>query len=216
MQTFREYLKEKRKEFDLTQIQLAETLDLKLASYKTYERKGHGVWISEKMVKRLLEKAPHMFKEEDFKEFRVKDNPKYKNKTCSIFRCFNKTVSKGMCESHYREVLKYGKIREPSEKRAPKGSGHLDKSGYVRKAREDGSQTFEHRLVMEKHLGRRLKKHENVHHINGIKNDNRLENLELWTRPQPTGLKFEDKIKDCISFLEENGYEVLLKEKNGK
>lgn len=58
---------------------------------------------------------------------------------------------------------------------------------------------LEHIVVMENHLGRELLPGENIHHINGIRHDNRLENLELWLRPQPTGIR----AKDAVSWAKE-------------
>lgn len=87
------------------------------------------------------------------------------------------------------------------------GKGCLTKSGY-RVFRKNGKNILEHVLVMSDHLGRPLEKHESVHHKNGIRDDNRIENLELWSKSQPPGQRVEDKIKWCIEFLNEYKYDV--------
>lgn len=53
---------------------------------------------------------------------------------------------------------------------------------------------MEHRIIMERELGRELLPHENVHHINGVRDDNRPENLELWSTSQPSGQRVVDKV----------------------
>ena len=57
-----------------------------------------------------------------------------------------------------------------------------------------GKYVFEHILVAEEMLGRYLLPDERIHHRNGVRDDNRPENLELWTRPQPAGIRVSDAI----------------------
>lgn len=61
---------------------------------------------------------------------------------------------------------------------------------------------LQHREVMETALGRKLLPHENVHHVNGVRSDNRIENLELWSTSQPAGQRVEDKLKWAKQMLD--------------
>jgi len=114
--------------------------------------------------------------------------------------CHVSTIKRGLKRFNI-PIMTYG------EKRKGKRGIHfingisINSYGYIKIfmpghpfAMERGKYVFEHRLVMEKYLGRYLKPEEVVHHINGIKTDNRIENLKLF-KNSSDHTKYHAKIK---------------------
>ena len=133
-------------------------------------------------------------------------------KPCAHAGCPSKSYTRGLCSNHYQRMrARAGGTLE--RVRQPFGAWCINSKGYVvRKILIDSdgrASEFQHRVVMADKLGRDLLPHENVHHINGVRNDNRLENLELWSTHQPYGQRVDDKIDWAIELLRTYRPEVL-------
>jgi len=114
-------------------------------------------------------------------------------------------VKCGYCLSNFETTpsrLKLGKARFCSKDcyDAVRGCDGKTKDGYIR-ITVNGKVVMEHRHIMAQHLGRDLYPHEQVHHLNGQRDDNRLENLELWSKSQPSGQRVNDKLAWAYNFI---------------
>jgi hypothetical protein len=115
---------------------------------------------------------------------------------CKVEGCERSSICKDFCNLHYSRWKKTGDPGPAGLKKRPIGRIWTDeKSGY----QYQGNRLY-HRAVMERMLGRTLEEGETVHHKNGIRDDNRPANLELWVKTQPTG----QRVTDLIAFVVEH------------
>lgn len=136
--------------------------------------------------------------------------------TCLVEGCSGKHRSGGFCTSHLWQVQKSKNPTPRLVRRVTPGEWGRwarTKGGYVVRYRSLGrvdgrtiaERQFQHRVVMEEKIGRPLRSEETVHHRNGVRDQNNIENLELWSTSQPSGQRVVDKVawaKELLALYE--------------
>lgn len=134
---------------------------------------------------------------------------------CIVPECGKNAIGggSGYCGSHFRRFRRYGDplAGGPFQGKTGKDQWHVTNNGYVWRYSPKDTQAnpngfvYQHRFVMAQVLGRNLLPSETVHHKNGVRHDNRPENLELWSKSQPAGQRVVDLVawaKELLSLYE--------------
>lgn len=128
-----------------------------------------------------------------------------KRRICSVQGCSKRSRAHGLCPTHSWHRKKYGNpLAGPVRPNRGKGQQYSALGYLMRYVPEHPSAdahgyVMAHRLVMEAHLGRFLKKAEIVHHKNRNILDNSIENLELMSQAQHARLHLKGKKKEAIT-----------------
>lgn len=131
-----------------------------------------------------------------------------KIKECAVPGCRRSSHARGLCNTHLDRLRNQGDVMADTPIREVEGIGHMN-HGYrivpvpvsLRRLIGGESSAPEHRLVMAVFLQRPLRPDEFVHHRNGVRTDNRIENLELWSVMQPKGQRVHDKVEYAVETL---------------
>jgi hypothetical protein len=119
---------------------------------------------------------------------------------CSFAACRKPVKERGLCTGHAQQERRGIPLR-PLRYCKPNGTGSVNREGY-KTIWERKKVRLEHRVVMERHLGRELVAGETVHHKNGNRLDNRIENLELWAGgSHRQGSRVTDRVEDALRVL---------------
>lgn len=136
------------------------------------------------------------------------------SKACSVDACEKPLHANGLCNSHGWRMRKFGSTELPAPANKP-ATKWVSRFGYCivylpsHPMANSSGNIAEHRLVMAEHIGRSLLPNENVHHVNGDRLDNRIGNLELWSKSQPAGQRVDDKVAWAIELLKTYKPEAL-------
>lgn len=138
---------------------------------------------------------------------------------CQVDDCDREVHAHGWCRTHLARHERHGDVLADVPIQTAQGEGH-EQHGYwhvpippeSRWLTNGETPYAEHRLRMAEHLGRPLAPDEVVHHRNGNRRDNRIENLELWSVYQPKGQRVTDKVAYAVEILRRYAPDLLVED----